>query len=205
MLARKIVVRCGDKRVDWESFEHMVGLILENQIVAHFSHQPYAAAVLDSDAARMISCKTLWTDLQFVETAEALEYLLTIYRDMECTEIRDRVYGFLGLLDFLTPEEDDFSITIDYSMSVTEVFTEVYQRLENARKMADTKSSLRLIEALRDALRIPLTNPAINLAQYEILSTITYQKFVSPPSAPPDREKAFTVMLEQYKGLRLQT
>ena len=171
MLARNINVRSGRKVMEWACFERMVTRFRETQTMVHPSH---AKAVLANGAVRIIDCKMTWNTLGFAEKASALDYLLQKYRNMESSDAVDKVYGFLGLLEFLAPGDRKFHIEIDYSMSVEEVFAKVNSQLQTALKLTSTEERLNLIDTLRKALRLPRSDLTVLTAKNKILPQVKF-------------------------------
>ena len=113
----------------------------------------------------------------------ALEHLLDKYHDMETSEIWDRVYGFLGLLETIPSEDGYTPLIVDYSMPVAHVFAAVNRHLQAGCRLPDIKARLSLIESLSDVLAVSPVNATVLAAKSEAESTIEYQKLKVAPTS----------------------
>lgn len=182
MLAQLIFICYGEKMVAWYDLEAAMDYMKEIEAGGRIEHHPYVGAVLQSDAARMVSRKMSWKDLQFDSKSLALEYLLDTNHDMESTETRDRIYGFLGLVEDLPCKQNNFAITADYSLSREQIFLQVYRCLQVEPKYSQIKTKLGLIDWLRDLLRLTTDNTAVEAATIEVKPPLQYRNF--KPLAP---------------------
>ena len=171
MLAARVVVSYGRKSLDWDSLEAAVVCLRNLEATGRILHHHHAAAVLRSDAIRIIDGKTSWKSMLFTCKAEALQHLLEKYHDMESTETRDRVYGLFGLLEYFGEADDDLP-TIDYSMSISQVFDEVYRHVKVVCESTEVEAKLSLIQNLSALLRLPESNLAVQRARAEALPGI---------------------------------
>jgi hypothetical protein len=144
ILARDILVCCGSMRVEWDTFEDWYLTIKEK--VPDIGHITSAAGQLVEQkvywtSRRLSSSKSvLWdcrrtTRYERIEThrIKAYKYVpsLTILADSflfyECSDVRDKVYGLLGLVDdrHLAP----LDINVDYTLSPLQLFEDVIRAL----------------------------------------------------------------------------
>lgn len=110
--------------MDWLSLSEFVSQLnsLEDQGVI----PPACIAELrQSPAFGLIERRRTWASFcKQKNKSRALLDLLRTCRDMESADIRDKVYGLLGLLDTLPYEDGDESLTADYTKSVQSVFAD---------------------------------------------------------------------------------
>ena len=64
---------------------------------------------------RMNEGRAYRASARFYDRAAALGYLLLRYRDMGRSEVRDRVYGLLRILQDVPATQSDFQILADYA------------------------------------------------------------------------------------------
>jgi hypothetical protein len=84
--------------------------------------------------------------------------LIRIFKNSKCADVRDRVFGLVGLFD--EEELRVYPITVDYSQSVTTLFFMMFERRKQQRldlKDADYDSRYLRVFAddLREALQLP--------------------------------------------------
>lgn len=76
----------------------------------------------------ILGCRKAYRGDQVRGSTLSSRNLFTIFRYTKCSDVRDRVYGLLGLVDSQVYEE--FPIQPDYSKSPTELFAETWARHE---------------------------------------------------------------------------
>jgi len=173
----------GPDFIDWECFTTLLDKIKDVETRGRIQHNPYTAAVAASDAMRIVDSKRKWLSLTFDDKASALVYLLEIYCDMESSEIRDKVYGFLGLVQGVALQDVN-EIIPDYSLPPQGVFSEAYQRLQMSPKFAGRKAKEDLIELLRDTLRITHSDAVIESAIKEAAPPRLWEDVVAAARVP---------------------
>lgn len=147
--ARQIIVLCGQKSFEWRSFENLYKKLKAIELRGWIAHYEFAARVLGSFASVMVWQRAHW---RHPETpAPRLRTLLEVFQDWQCSDIRDKVFGLLGLVN------PDVDIAIDYSKSVEEIYDEVRARecapvTSGARA---TKEEIQFYNLLRRALKLP--------------------------------------------------
>lgn len=120
---------------------------------------PYAARILESDAARIIDDKATWSDRTFDNVVGAANYLLGRYRTSLSTRIYDRIYGLLGLLESLEYTATDVKkqqvgIAIDYAISKDVLFLECYYKLSRIYAPIELRSKRQLLRMLQEILKL---------------------------------------------------
>ncbi|KAK3110602.1 hypothetical protein LTR53_014925 [Teratosphaeriaceae sp. CCFEE 6253] len=176
-LAEKILVCCGRKAIAWQSFE-IVSRLLDHTLprleMGDPLLTPHATAVRTSDAMQVVDGKLYWSPTRFSDQAGALVYLLEHYRHMESSEIRDRVYGLLGLIESVAPGISEEPILPNYTLSESAIFAEVYRRLQSSPALADLDAKLRFIERLRDTLGVHASDPGVEEMKWEIQESFDF-------------------------------
>jgi hypothetical protein len=109
VLAREIGIWCGNETASYDSLHH---LLME----FHSLRYTPAAKILYSRRVRGYSSHRM-----------SVEELLDEFRDMECMDVRDRVYALLSLLD--PKERKLMDIEPDYSISPSGLFEKVFTGL----------------------------------------------------------------------------
>ena len=87
------------------------------------------------------------------------ENLIARFKSSECTDVRDRVYGLLGLIN--EEEVQNFPITVNYSEPADRLFFRLYERRQQQlsqtyQYVRDTRGFMeRFADNLREALDLP--------------------------------------------------
>ncbi|KAF3053805.1 hypothetical protein E8E11_008692 [Didymella keratinophila] len=84
--------------------------------------------------------------------------LIDRFKDAKCADVRDHVFGLMGL--FEEEELETYPITVDYSQSITTLFFQIFERrrqqfLAFGDANHDTIALLRFAETLREAFQLP--------------------------------------------------
>lgn len=104
-------------------YEHLQAVQGQGQI----EHLPFAAAVNSSDAVKIIHQRLLWDTLPDLRGFSLSDLLIT-FKDMESTDIRDKVYGLLGLVD--DDELQSLGFFADYSKSRIELYASMLRSIQ---------------------------------------------------------------------------
>ncbi|PVH79408.1 hypothetical protein DL98DRAFT_655500 [Cadophora sp. DSE1049] len=115
--ARQITVLCGKKSFEWNSFENLYGKLKTLELRSWILHHEYAAVILYSSASVMVWQRAHWRHPE--TSAPRLRTLLETFEDWQCSDIRDKVYGLLGLVG------QDAAVVVDYSKSAEELYDEL--------------------------------------------------------------------------------
>ena len=114
-LARVARLHCGGRSMAWEDFSRFTAW-LRSHVACCTGHLP------PSDASAMVQCSRITENLLLIRRHVAfygptldLPLLSDMMREQHCTDDRDRVYGFLGLID--KP-----MIHVDYGISVPDLY-----------------------------------------------------------------------------------
>jgi len=113
-------VLCGKKSFEWNSFESLYGKLKILELRSWIFHHEYAAAILYSPASVMIWQRAHW---RHPETpTPCLKTLVEVFEDWQCSDVRDKIYGLLGLVG------QDTEVVVDYSKSAEEFYDELRTR-----------------------------------------------------------------------------
>lgn len=169
LLARTITIRCGDKSVPFQCLATMVARLWDLKRENCLDRYCYAVLVYESGAGRLAKDKA-WGRWRFDNRPEALKRLINKYDLWESSEVRDKIYAFLGLLDHLDiPQEPGAArIKIDYSSEITNVFNEVYMLLRTDATHINCEVRLELISKICRVLEIAPTHPHIQKARDDV-------------------------------------
>lgn len=121
LLARRLTVLCGTVKFDWSALEALsseLDLLGDTWI----SHQSLALQIEASGAMKILHQRNLRKKCSL--RGLDLHELLATHHDAECSDVRDRVYGLLGLASF--PANAPL-IAADYSISVRILYTQTLQ------------------------------------------------------------------------------
>lgn len=91
-------------------------------------HHRLALQIQSSFAMRLCFQKQVWDNLPSTDRRLELFDLMAANHDFECTDIRDRVFGFLGLT---LSRDDSDSLMPDYSISVDELYSRTLRYFNN--------------------------------------------------------------------------
>ncbi|PMD32213.1 HET-domain-containing protein, partial [Hyaloscypha variabilis F] len=118
--AEKITVLCGKKSFEWKMLESLYGKLKTLELGSWLLHHDSAAGILSSSASVMVWQRAHW---RHPETPKPhLNTLLEVFQDWQCSDIRDKVYGLLGMVD------EETAVVVDYSKSVVELYEALRER-----------------------------------------------------------------------------
>ena len=155
ILAKDITLYCGRKSFSWHAlsliFSHLLGDVVSNRI----EHHPYAAHVKTSFAASMVQQR----QQKMTTAAFSLCDLIQMYKHMESTDIRDKVFGLLGLVQ--ESELRLLGISANYSMSPSQIykdFSDAYSFY--AHRRGESNRVERFEKALEETLKLASGGPS---------------------------------------------
>jgi hypothetical protein len=141
ILASNLIVLCGEEACAWENFIALNEALEEH----HFTTNSLDSdKIKRSNANRILGHYRRWSRFEIHESKRrnSIWYLLRRYKDMECTDIRDKIYALMGL----THEQID----IDYAQDCTAL--QVYARVIWSHQGKETYLLPSDIENLQEAL-----------------------------------------------------
>ncbi|KAF2807948.1 uncharacterized protein BDZ99DRAFT_464848 [Mytilinidion resinicola] len=139
MLARSVVVFCGDYRVDWSRFEEFFR-------IAKVLREKPGEAKRVSDIPGSQDARAIINEKAEITSGQRLEYILDTFEGWQCEKPQDKVYGLLGLV----PEHR--RVPIDYQKSLYEIFTDVIHRVVHDESHLDVGSHITLGRLLKQSL-----------------------------------------------------
>lgn len=160
MAAERIEVICGQKSVEWRCMDQVIKKL---QLVAangRIEHHPYAAAVLESYAGQMFEHKAMWENLPAAFRKVPLERLLEMFQNLECSDIRDKVYALLGLTRRGDLSDQQYVIA-DYSKKSEEVYVDVLRAVIRLGDLETTQDKKKFSKLLQQGLKLCPSNSFI--------------------------------------------
>jgi len=146
MMAREIIVACGQKRVSWESLKHKIW---------HTDQVLQSGEVLRLRGSEIVHEKLLRQRVKASGAIElSLDYLIERYYDQHCADPRDRVFALLGLVDTPDSSFNHVSFLADYNLGTKELFYKVVQRASDSRRLQNPQSWQHFQNVLRMALNL---------------------------------------------------
>jgi hypothetical protein len=162
LFAREVMVIAGHNWCSWNDLEKHFSFLdlfshsIEDKVVQKSALDP----ILTSPARRLFANKNEWTTRKLNQARRGeqivgypLHKLIFMWPDQECEDVRDRVFGMLGLMD----PESAVALAADYSKSVFEVFEDILEYTEQFYKYAPYSSKLGFVNSLATMLRISQT------------------------------------------------
>ena len=160
MAAERIEVICGQKSVEWRCMDQVIKKLQRVVTNGRIEHHPYAAAVLESYAGQMFEHKTMWENLPAAFRVVPLERLLEMFQNLECSDIRDKVYALLGLTG-----RGDLSgqqhVIADYSKKLEEVYVDVLRAVIQLGDLETTQDKKKFSKILQQSLKLCSSNSFI--------------------------------------------
>jgi hypothetical protein len=149
MLAKEILVFCGERSVSWSCFSMLQEHLQNIQNYGRMEHIPFAWPVFGSAALRIVSKRSAWKSLPLETIGLPIEDVLEDFADMESTELKDKVYALLGIIQ---PFEDGSSILIDYSKTTAAIYRDVLRNVFYHRENLDVLVKQRFKKLLKESL-----------------------------------------------------
>jgi hypothetical protein len=115
--AQNITIWCGTKSCEWSAIGslYLKAKALEDE--NWFTHHDYVVSVLQSSAAVMVWQRAHWRHPD--TPTPRLETLIEIFRDWQCSDIRDNAYALVGMAS------KDTAVVPDYSRSALQLYHDV--------------------------------------------------------------------------------
>ena len=160
MAAERIEVICGQKSVEWRCIDQVIKKLQRVAANGRIEHHPYAATVLESYAGQMFEHKTIWENLPATLRVVPLEKLLEMFQNLECSDIRDKVYALLGLTR-RGDLSDQQHVIADYSKKSEEVYTDVLRAVIRLGDLKTTQDKKKFSKLLQQSLKLCSSNSFI--------------------------------------------
>lgn len=118
--ARSITVWCGAKSFTWDVVESLYLTLKTLEDTHWFPHHEFAIQVLQSSAAVMVWQRAHW---RHPDTPKpSLRTLIEVFRDWQCSDIRDKVFALVGMASRKT------AIVPDYALPPRDLYFAVRKR-----------------------------------------------------------------------------
>ena len=160
MAAERIEVICGQKSVEWRCMDQVIKKLHHVAANGRIEHHPYAAAVLESYAGQMFEHKTMWENLPAAFRVVPLERLLEMFQNLECSDIRDKVYALLGLTK-TGNLSDQQHVIADYSKKSEEVYVDILRAVIRLGDLETTQDKKKFSKLLQQGLKLCSSNSFI--------------------------------------------
>ncbi|KAI9765876.1 MAG: hypothetical protein M1839_005292 [Geoglossum umbratile] len=172
LLAQDLVVCCGQKQIHWGSFESFWNELVCISSEDSVERYPYIDQVEPSNAMALVVQRIDdHNQYTFHNRRRQLDELLEIHWDAQCTDIRDKVFGLLGLI---STEGKHSPFIADYSMSVEEVYSYTLRYLYESTESPHLKG----LSRLRIYARI--LQKTLNLGYSDALVEAEINKIIAP-------------------------
>lgn len=186
ILAPHIIIQCGAERLAWVELEIFFSRF--NQPNSPRYTPGAVSDMLASAAFRVYLGRMDWPALRRNSGVDVLLSLLALYHDQECSDARDGVYGYLGLLESVEADGDWPVITVDYSLPASTIFTQCYQTVQAVYGPDNFRRMLKAIEILQKALRLSSSDPAVYEAKEDSRTRFKRSKLLLSDSSVHDDE-----------------
>lgn len=151
MCAKKLLVDCGPRSFDWECLNRIFQVLKLAETQSRQCYIPRGHEIWTSPAAAILRAKVDWTGPM------SLVNLIDTYRHLHSTDVRDKVFGLLGLAS------RDLPLDADYSMTKEELFEIVLTRADRILRHGVSRDSLRFGRVLREVLRVSYSDDELKM------------------------------------------
>ncbi|KAF5597543.1 het-domain-containing protein [Fusarium pseudoanthophilum] len=124
--ANDITVWCGSLSFTWDDIEKLYLKLKTIEESNWFAHHEYHLMVMQSSAAVMVWQRAHWRHPD--TPVPRLQTLIEIFRDWQCTDLRDKVFALSGMA---TKES---TVEPDYTLTTREVYFAVLQHVEGQQE-----------------------------------------------------------------------
>jgi hypothetical protein len=131
-LAERLVVYHGHKSMDWQQMRKFCTSMMVHYWIEDLWFkervQERIKRLRYTDGFKLITNHAKWRTGKFSTKGEKLIHLMSLYLYRACTDIRDRVYGLLGMIEMDGSGEE--LMMVDYTLTVQELFVETWLRID---------------------------------------------------------------------------
>ncbi|KAI0188522.1 heterokaryon incompatibility protein-domain-containing protein, partial [Xylaria flabelliformis] len=124
--AKDITVWCGSLRFSWGDLETLYLKLKTVEESNWFAHHKYHMMIMQSSAAVMVWQRAHWRHPD--TPIPRLQTLIEIFRDWQCTDLRDKVFALSGMA---TRES---TVVPDYALTTREVYFAVLQNVRGQQE-----------------------------------------------------------------------
>lgn len=157
ILAKDIIVFCGQMSVAWSCFSRLYEQLQNVYYYGRMEHIPFAWPVFKSAALRIVSKRLEWQSLPLGRIGLPIEDVLEDFADMESTELKDKVYALLGIMQPFVPDSS-IGIPIDYLKTTTGVYRDVLRYIFYHKEGLGIPEKQRFKKLLRRSLGLGVIN-----------------------------------------------
>jgi hypothetical protein len=151
LLATDITIVCGNDTCRWSDLARLyrsLGAASLSSSNLFDGLNDFIDPILTSPAGQIISNRLAW---QTSRHGYTLEKLLIMWPEQECEDVRDRVFGLLGLASM----RDTYgTISADYSKTVPQLYEEVLRQVTSAYKWQSLDARIGFTMSLAALLNI---------------------------------------------------
>ncbi|KAH7377315.1 heterokaryon incompatibility protein-domain-containing protein [Pyrenochaeta sp. MPI-SDFR-AT-0127] len=176
MLSGKLLVKWGQEEIEWTTVAFFVELMqeTERQYQDTFSRPWPTKPFMPQHVESIFNQKDHWGHgRDWAPYRRSLSRVLEIYTSLECEDVRDKVYGLLGLVHV------GAAIGVDYSKSTLDVYLDVLQQVATCEWDRSIDDHLNFGETLRRSMRLDEVEPDL---LKKFMTPSTYESLYSDPS-----------------------
>ncbi|KAK0716116.1 heterokaryon incompatibility protein-domain-containing protein [Lasiosphaeris hirsuta] len=149
MLAQDILLMCGDRALPWRYLTSWLKCSREDSD----GESESTKQVMETRGYQLLERKVLWQQNTVPRSRYTLDFLIEAFYDQRCADVRDKVYGLLGLLT-----TDDISggnvVEVDYAKTPLELYEDVLVAVKDSPRLQSQKALDRFSKTLRKALAL---------------------------------------------------
>lgn len=120
--ANDITVWCGSLSFTWDDIEKLYLKLKTIEESNWFAHHEYHLMVMQSSAAVMVWQRAHWRHPD--TPVPSLQTLIEIFRDWQCTDLRDKVFALSGMAT------EESTVEPDYALTTREVYFAVLRHVQ---------------------------------------------------------------------------
>ncbi|KAG9499586.1 hypothetical protein J7337_008043 [Fusarium musae] len=124
--ANDIAVWCGSLSFTWDDMEKLYLKLKTIEESNWFAHHEYHLMVMQSSAAVMVWQRAHWRHPD--TPVPSLQTLIEIFRDWQCTDLRDKVFALSGMAT------EESTVEPDYALTTREVYFAVLRHVEGQQE-----------------------------------------------------------------------
>jgi len=178
IVARRLILMCGDQTFDWDgvgrAVDRMRGTMGIRGAIEVFGTVMNPEVLVEDQTYRLISrFRDIWSKKRWNVSIFELMYE---FRRLDCTDPRDRIFGFLGL----AAAAFDFEIKADYQTSTVDVF------IHSSRTIIEKSESLDLLNCRREWNGVERATRLPDSLAYSIQDQAKYHDVQATVSDGPD-------------------
>ncbi|RBQ73407.1 hypothetical protein FVER14953_20487 [Fusarium verticillioides] len=124
--ANDITVWCSSLSFTWDDMEKLYLKLKTIEESNWFAHHEYHLMVMQSSAAVMVWQRAHWRHPD--TPVPSLQTLIEIFRDWQCTDLRDKVFALSGMAT------EESTVEPDYALTTREVYFAVLRHVEGQQE-----------------------------------------------------------------------